>query len=682
MHKVFYLMLLLVILSFRANAYTHNSLDSLLSLAYDFTDRQPNKGIEYASQALKLASSNQNREKEVEAYILIAKYHLHKHNHQQALDSLYSAVPSINDIPTSLANKLLASIGQAHVAAHNDTVSFIRVISEEETLAQNKKDCELLLILIDYYINNNNLKKAAEFIKRAALLAQQVNDKQLINAVLQKRGIAQYQLNYLSRALQSFEQTADFYTTHNNKLKLAEAQRYIAEIHYKKSDYQKAINYFYASLNNDSSSMHRPVILKSMAKIKLINEQYNESIELLNDALSLNTKNERAELFYLLAGNYYMKQAIDKSKQYYDSAIHYAKTRHNSELIGKALAAKAKCYAHDKDYKTAAFYLKNAYEASENSYEEKIVESIEKQNAYYNNLYQSSQIDVLRQEQEWHKLQLEHRKTQNILLLTVLIASLGGLFLLVFFYLQNKRFNYKLKEKNSLIDQSNKELQTINNALTESQLSLLKSNQVKDRMFSIITHDVKGALISLRAQMETKSNACSVDGIQSVNSTIGLLNQHIKWAVAQTDKPAINRETLDLNELVNDSLELFSGAINKKQIKLKKDYHKHFEIVSDRKVIELIFRNLLSNAIKYSPNNDTIKLTISKNNNSILIALEDNGPGINDAALKTLFTSPQNNEESGSGLYLSYKFAMVINARLTAQNKDDKGCVFSFEIPA
>ncbi|MCG8582263.1 MAG: ATP-binding protein [Bacteroidales bacterium] len=681
MHKVFYAILLLVILTIQAKAQINNSIDSLLQQAQNFAEGNPNKSIDNAISALELARQNDYHEKKVEAYILIAKYHLHKHNPSEALDSLYSAVPSINEIPTSMANQLLATIGQAHMAAHNDTVSFITAIGEEETIAQNKKYGELLLILIDYYINNNNLKKAAEFIKRASLIADQVNDKQLIYSVLQKRGIAQYELNYLSRALKSFEQTADFFTTQNDKLKLAEAQRYIAEIHYKKSDYKQAINYFYASLNNDSSSVHQPVILKSMAKIKLINEQYDESIELLKTALNREAKTERSELFYLLAGNYYMKLDIESSKQYYDSAIYHAKSIHNSEMLGKALAAKAKCYSYESDYKTASFYLKNAYEASENSYEEKIVESIEKQNAYYSNLYQSSQINNLRQEHEWHELQLKHSKTQNILLLTILIASLGGLLLLVFFFLQNKQFNRKLKEKNNLIDQSNNELQTINNALTDSQLSLLKSNQVKDRMFSIITHDVKGALISLRAQMETKSNECSAGGIQSINSTIGLLNQHIKWAVAQTEKPTVRKETFALNEVINSSIKLFAGAINKKNIQLEKNDNNTYQIVSDRKVIELIFRNLLSNAIKYSPSNGTVKLNIHQTDQSITITVDDNGPGINKSALQTIFTSPQNEKESGSGLYLSYKFAMVINAKLSVKNKDNMGCIFTFEIP-
>jgi signal transduction histidine kinase len=681
MHKVFYPLLLLVLIALPANAQFKYRKDSLLQLAKDYADCNPAKSIDYAAKALVLARENQSYKIEVEACILIAKYHLHNKRPKTALDSLYSAVPSINEIPTSMANQLLATIGQAHMAAHNDTVSFIAAISEDEAIAENKKYCELLLILIDYYINNNNLKKAAEFIKRASLLAEQVNDKQLIYAVLQKRGIAQFHLNYLSRALQSFEQTSDYYTTQNNQLKLAEAQRFIAEIYYKKSDYRQAINYFYASLNNHSNSMHRPVILKSMAKIKLINEQFDESIQLLREALMQKTKRERAELFYLLAGNYYMKHEINASKQYYDSAIYHAKMIHDSEKLGKALAAKAKCYSHDGDYESASFYLKNAYEASENSYEEKIIESIEKHNAYYSNLYQSSQIDNLRQEQEWQELQLEHSKTQNMLLLTILSASIGGLILLVFFFIQNKRFNRTLKEKNSLIDQSNNELQTINNALTDSQLSLLKSNQVKDRMFSIITHDVKGALISLRAQLEAKIDKGSINGIQSVNSTIDLLNQHIKWAVSKVEKPDINKETLVLNQIIESSIALFEGAISTKQIKLRKNYSDVFTINSDRKVIELIFRNLLSNAIKYSPENDTVNLNIVKNNSSTSITIEDNGTGIKEDELSTLFTSPQDNKEGGSGLYLSYKFAAVINAKLTVQNKKDRGCIFNFEMP-
>ncbi|WP_066628342.1 ATP-binding protein [Labilibacter marinus] len=637
--------------------------------------------------------------KVVESYLDLSKQYLQENKNTIALDTLYSALIYINDIPTKLANSLLSSIGKAHYALQNDTVSFRKVYFDLEDEASVIKNCQLLLVLIDFYTRNHNYKKAAESVQRATVLSSKVDKPDLQMKILQKKGIVQFHLNYYDRALDSFKETLPYFKNNNYPNLHAEALRYTAEIYFNKTEYNTSAKLFHQSLQIDSGNHIR--VLKSLAKINQIDDKHKEAINLLSEALKktdIKDISEKGETFYLLAGSYFMLREIEKSKAIFDSSIHYAKEYRDFHLLGKALSGKSKCYSQEKDYKNAAFYLKNAYLAIEESFEQRIEDSYAKENAYYNNIYHSAQIKDLRKDQYINELELSHSKNQNLLLLTIIAGISIGLVLTMRLYIVNKRFNKQLKEKNTIIDNNNQELQTINSALTKSQLSLLNANKVKDRMFSIITHDVKGALTSIRAQLENidqrdTQNRSQFENIVNsgknlINHTIKLINHHITWAIKQSNDIKVDKTTIEIEKsIIDKNIELYQAIIDSKDIKITKNIAPDLKVNSDIKMVNLIFRNLLSNAVKHSPLHQEVSISTVKNKNTTIISVEDNGNGIEESKLSELFSLHQEKDnlthphEGGSGLYLSYRFAKSMGGKLWAENKKNSGCIFYLEIP-
>jgi len=603
-----------------------------------------------------------------------------------AIDTLYKCIPFINNISGTTANQLLESISNAHLAMKNDSVSFKQKLLDNNA-ESIRNSCKLLLHLIEYYTNNNNLKKAAESIERATALSSKLNDPDLNHKILHKRAVAQYKLSYYNKALKSFTTSYNFHKNTNHNSITAEALRYIAEIEFIKLDYSNAQLHFSQALKIDTQNHNKAIILKCLAQIDHSNGNYPEASNKLLQAINLSNqdKNNSTELLYLLGGAYYMQSEISKAMSYYDSAIVYAKQNRDFNYLGKSLRAKANCFIISNNDSAAIFYLKNAYQAAEKNFESRVNESYARENAYYNNIYQSVQITNLRKEQYIKELELKQIKTGKLQLQILLIGSGILIIILASFFIQNKRFNKTLKEKNDVIDGNNQELISVNKALSNSQLNLLKSNKIKDRMFSIITHDVKGALFSVDSLLQNKDIPdANGRSINIVKSTIKLINHHIKWAVSQTNHINVDKTLFELRSIIDRGLDLFWGTIKTKEIKLNIIGIDNRSCNTDVKMLNLIFRNLLSNAIKHTPNNETITITAFDTKENTIISIADMGSGINEKDAMSIFKSPHqdnSNINSGSGLYLSYKFAKAYGGNIWFENNTDKGCTFYVSIP-
>jgi signal transduction histidine kinase len=236
--------------------------------------------------------------------------------------------------------------------------------------------------------------------------------------------------------------------------------------------------------------------------------------------------------------------------------------------------------------------------------------------------------------------------------------------------------------------------------LGESEQRLKELNATKDRLFSIIGHDLRGpiggfkSLIQLLISGYDLSNSKQLLEILKVihktaNSTYDLLENLLEWAKSQQNEIVFNPEKINLKDLVFNIMNLFSEVILNKEINIVNEIPDDQFLVADKNMLSTVLRNLISNAIKFTPNGKSIKISVANIGDNIKISVQDEGTGIQEEDLPKLFNSlsplssygTQGEKGSGLGLLLCKDFIDRHNGIIEVNSIWDKGSTFSFTLP-
>lgn len=268
------------------------------------------------------------------------------------------------------------------------------------------------------------------------------------------------------------------------------------------------------------------------------------------------------------------------------------------------------------------------------------------------------------------------------------VAVLVIFLIIVFIVLRNEQMQKKL----------NTELQSQKLALEEKQQYLNELNETKNKLFSIIGHDLRGPIAAFQGLLklfkEGEMNKeeflnflpkLKVD-IDSISFT---LNNLLSWGQSQMNGSITNASVTHLDSIVEENIALLSEIADSKSIELINRVDQNCQLWSDPNQIDIIIRNLLSNAIKFTPNNGQIIIGAIPKLKYCEIYIKDNGMGMNPATVEKLFKKDSNhttygtNDEKGTGLGLSLCKEMVEKNRgqIWVNSALGKGSSFYFTIP-
>ncbi|WP_319480965.1 two-component regulator propeller domain-containing protein [uncultured Draconibacterium sp.] len=267
----------------------------------------------------------------------------------------------------------------------------------------------------------------------------------------------------------------------------------------------------------------------------------------------------------------------------------------------------------------------------------------------------------------------------------------------------------KLHQRNSLLKQQKKQIETQTNKITEvaenlSQLNieLTTANVTKDKLFSIIAHDLinpfnailgfSDVLIEGHQNMDEENRMELIKHIHdSSHNAFDLLNSLLHWARSQDKKIEFKPETLNINEIFSNVIVEVSATALKKRIKVENKLdNKDLEIYFDRNIIMLILRNLLMNAIKFSNKESSIFINaVQIEAGKVVFSVKDFGVGMTPDYAATIFNDDMNidvaagtNGEKGVGLGLSLckEFVTSHNGEIWVESTPGKGSTFFFTI--
>jgi signal transduction histidine kinase len=228
---------------------------------------------------------------------------------------------------------------------------------------------------------------------------------------------------------------------------------------------------------------------------------------------------------------------------------------------------------------------------------------------------------------------------------------------------------------------------------------LSRANLVKDKLFSIISHDLRSPLNSLRGLLDlTNKEGITHEELQlllpsirhNLNGSLQLLDNLLNWASSQMKGVKIKTERFKLAPVVEENLSLYKTIAKNKNIKLINHINHQAEVFADANITKLIIRNLVSNGIKFTPSGGTVEISASLQGEELEICVADTGVGIPSDFKERIFqidinrtTRGTDNEKgTGIGLLLVKEFVERNGGKLWVESEKNKGSKFKFTLPA
>ncbi|MDR0714788.1 MAG: PAS domain S-box protein [Bacteroidales bacterium] len=226
-----------------------------------------------------------------------------------------------------------------------------------------------------------------------------------------------------------------------------------------------------------------------------------------------------------------------------------------------------------------------------------------------------------------------------------------------------------------------------------------ESNRTKDKLFSVVAHDLKNPFNALLGfsdiLLKEASGNQNIDKIKkyaqilndSAKKEFDLLVNLLDWSRLQSDKIVVSPEPFDLNELIAYNIGIGNTTALTKNILLQFANPGNYPIITDKAIVNTILRNLIGNAVKYTPDNGTITISILPGDDTYQISVADSGTGITEENIKKLFTdtahsTPGTNNEKGSGLglVLCKEFVNKVSGDIWVKSVYGQGATFTFSL--
>jgi two-component system, sensor histidine kinase and response regulator len=269
---------------------------------------------------------------------------------------------------------------------------------------------------------------------------------------------------------------------------------------------------------------------------------------------------------------------------------------------------------------------------------------------------------------------------------------------------ENNDYQLNILSKNSILSEQNIQIQEqsdklhLNSELLRQQASELSElNALKNKMFGIISHDLKAPLYALRnhfrfaveKKMTTAELRRSIpDVMNDLNYTVGLMDNLLHWAKAQMEADQVHPEEVNIEESIQEVMLLLGLQAKTKRIHITNSTRPGVFGLIDRNMNTLVLRNLISNAIKFTPEDGHITIGAHEHHSFLEVYVKDSGRGISTEALRKIntddfYSTKGTASESGTGLglMLCKEFLARNGSQLHIESEPGAGSVFSYSIP-
>ena len=559
-----------------------------------------------------------------------------------------------------------------------EAISLSEHLKENDYLAQNLNRFGITLR------NHDLQEQALDYYERALVLSQKIGNKKeegyALNNIAQ---IFRYQ-GFQQEALSYYKKAEAIFKDLNFSSGLGYTYIGLGNLYGELEDYTKAIHFLNKSLEiRDTGEMDRNYLVTIVSrgdfylKVKNYDKAMGDYMTYLSHVKDVYPRGEM-NAYRRIALLHVKKQEFERALTYAHMAIDLHDKSPSLEIILPVYQALSQYYAKNGNYPNAYKYERLFSEGKEILFEERI-------SSYLTNL------KIRSQENKIKALEMDKNMQEETALVKKAINA-GLVFLLLISVIAIAIYKKSYKKERENLEQ----LAGQKREIQEQAEELNRLNGVKDKLFSILAHDLRGPLNSLRGliqllEEETLSPEEFKEVIPLLSQNVGnnsiLLENLLMWSRSQMQGMQTLTENVSINQVFYENLEFIDHISKKKNLRIHNLISDDVVVKADQGMVDIVMRNLLTNAVKFTPEGGEIELTAQHDSEHWKIIIADSGVGIAIADIPKIFgdkffttSGTQKEKGSGLGLLLSKELIEKNKGKIWLDSIEGEGTTFYFTL--
>ncbi|MEO5976990.1 MAG: tetratricopeptide repeat-containing sensor histidine kinase [Chryseolinea sp.] len=629
-------------------------LDVLIALSHQnqYTDFERSR--QYADDAVKLAETVDNRALKVKAY-----------------RNKGANTTSTGDYTTSLKY---------------DNLSLENSIAIKDSLNMSR---DYSAIGNDYY-DLGEYDDAFFYFTQSHRVAAMIGDSLRILIATHNVGRVFKEMGQYDEAMRYLNKSMEMSRRQDDKEGIAYTLDEIGDIQLRKRQFDSSEASLFAALQSardQKVNLLQPKIFAKLANVSFRKEKFANALIYYDSAYALHelTKDRygMAEV-ELGRGIVFTKEGrYDEALKKIETGLALAKQLHARVLEIKCYNQLSLLWEMKADFRKSLLYYKQYKLMEDSLFSQEIQSRLLRDQLHFETESRDSRIAFLSEQQKMQRSELKKQEFVRNILAVVMALS-------VILLLSVYRSGRRRRQINTLLLQHQEEME-------KRSEELERLNQVKDKFFSIISHDLRSPINALSGLLDLlDKGAISATELPKhikelkirFNHTRTLLNNLLDWTLLQMDKLSLQAAKIDVYSIVEENIQLLSSVKNK-DITLVNEVPKNAIGFADSNTINLVIRNLMTNSIKFTNGGGVVRVAAIEKGSEWLVSVNDNGVGMPDEVLKMLFdkTAPYttrgtaNEKGTGLGLILCKEFVEKNGGKIWVESEEGKGSTFYFTLP-
>jgi len=597
--------------------------------------------------------------------------------------------------------------------------------------------CYIAIGRMYYRISNYNL--ASSYFSEALNINKNLKDDAGIADTYHNMGMVADGVGKSTSALDNYFQSLSLDIKLHDKLSSASNYNNIGEVMKAMDIYPKSIEYYQRALKIWEATKNIQgisTIYQNIGEVYMLQKNYEQAIAYFNKSLKLtlaqDDKDGLSGLYNDFGLYYANKKQFDTSLNYMAKAVQIATDYKLDADRTTAYNGYATVYNLKKDYTNAykyaviakkeadrlgntglrstavlqlssalgglqrfeeAYQMRKVYEDLKDSL--KSDENVQKLTTYNMESSFKEKQRLLAEEHQRKDEQYQQKIQRQGLLSIIFFAIILGMIAVLIVYYKAKRKQQKI---NVMLEERNNEVMEQKSNLNSQADKLNDLNTLKDRLISVLAHDLRAPLSTLRGLFGLlEDDSITHDqflemipqALKKLEYTSDFLDTLLFWINSQMDNFNSSTKSFTIKEIASFEVHNYQEQAAEKGIKLVDNVPDEMTVAADPNSIRIVIRNLITNAIKFSKQDDTINVTAYyQDDKNILLSIKDTGVGMSEKQLNKLFKSKVDsgtgtNNESGTGMGLLFCKDLIekCNGKIWVESQQGSGTEFFFTLP-
>ena len=526
--------------------------------------------------------------------------------------------------------------------------------------------------------------------QQAASLALKINDFALLAKAYNAAGLAYSRLNDSVRSMAAFNDAMEAQNRTSDKSYNAAILHNVAVLYIEKKQYERGLKDLFTAADLNQRSHNNQWLVQNyywIGRVYYLQKNYPQALAYEEKAITLSQQYKFYQplvksLGVLGSANIALKNFRPAETQLLEAE----KIAEDKKIASERLAilhSLADLYEQQNDLKKALAYQKKYHDGYELVFNAAKAKLVAEYQARFQDKQKYIENELLKKDRAISEDNIEQRNAMLLVTLAILLVVVISTILL---YLAYK----KIKQKNQQTEYQHLQI-TIQNKQLEELIHL------KDKLFSVLAHDLRGPLAALKHLLEfhdqgmlepEEEETMRKAIMREVDQNSELINNLLIWGRSQLNGFVISPKSFSVAELTSQALTQLRAESDHKAIVVINHINPMIEAFADREMMHNVLHNLLNNAIKFTPAEGTITTNAEIKDKEVLISVADTGIGMTQDEANRLFKGDfyttktmLNPNGTGLGLQICKEFVEQNKGRIWVESQIGKGTVFYFTMP-